>query len=84
MITRGIRDYVARDWGAARDAKDAYWAARIDRLGIEEAFRIAGELRRQALAQCPGWPSEQDRREDRAAHARLSPLFERVDRPGSR
>ena len=84
MITRGIHDYVSRDWGAARDAKDAYWADRIDRLGPMEGLRIADELRRQALAQCPAWPSEEDRREDLAAHAKLSSLLQRVPRPGRR
>jgi hypothetical protein len=33
VITRGIREFVARDWRAAREAKDAYWSARIERLG---------------------------------------------------
>ncbi len=32
MITRQIREYVSRDWEAARDAKDAYWAERIARF----------------------------------------------------
>jgi hypothetical protein len=82
MVTRGIHEYVSRDWAAARDAKDAYWADRIDRLGPMEGLRIADELRRQALAQCPGWPSQEDRREDLASHARLSSLLARVNRPG--
>jgi hypothetical protein len=51
VITRGIREFVARDWLAVREAKDAYWGERIARLGPGEGFRIADELRRQALLQ---------------------------------
>jgi hypothetical protein len=46
VITQGIREFVARDWQAARDNKDAYWAERIAHLGPLEAFRIADEVRR--------------------------------------
>jgi hypothetical protein len=77
MITRGIRAYVSRDWAAARAAKDAYWADRIARLGAREGFRIADELRRQALVQAPGWPSLEDRELDLRAHVRLAELLQR-------
>lgn len=83
VISRGIREYVARDWGAAREAKEAYWAERIARLGPGEAFRIAEELRRQALSQHPHWPSPEDRRLDLGAHEHLAELLRRV-RPTSR
>lgn len=75
MITRGIREFVARDWLAARDAKDAYWGERIARLGPIEGLRIADELRRQALLQNPAWPSPADRQQDILFHARLSKLL---------
>ena len=78
MITRRIRDYVSRDWQAVRDSKDTYWAERIARLGPYEGLRIADELRRQALSQKPCWPSEEDRRDDLQAHARLAELLRRV------
>jgi hypothetical protein len=78
MLTRGIREYVARDWQAARDAKDAYWAGRIARLGPREGLRIADELRRQVLAQRPDWPSPDERRADLLAHVRLASLFRRA------
>jgi hypothetical protein len=84
MITRDIRAYVDRDWDAARAAKDLYWAARIRRLGPGEGFRIADELRRQVLAQQPGWPSSAERGRDLAAHARLAELLQRADHPGGR
>lgn len=82
MIARDIRAYMARDWAAVRDAKDAYWAERIERLGPAEGLRIAEELRLQALLLNPGWPSEEDRREDFLAHRRLRTLLDRVRIPG--
>ena len=79
MISDGIRAFMARDWQRARDAKDAYWAARIRRLGPVEGIRIADELRRQALLQHPDWPSAASRREDLRHHARMTELLTRVD-----
>lgn len=78
MVTRGIREFVARDWAAARAAKDRYWAERIARLGPIEGLRIADELRRQVLLQNPDWPSAADRRQDLAAHVALSERLRRV------
>ena len=79
VITRGIREFVARDWAAARRAKDAYWAARIARLGPIEALRAAEELRQQARLLDPSWPDETSRREDLSAHSALAQRFRRVD-----
>ena len=79
MITRGIREYVARDWAAVRDSKDAYWGARIARLGPIEAFRVAGELWRQARLQDPSWPDAASRREDLQMHVALVQLLRRAD-----
>jgi hypothetical protein len=75
---RGIREFVARDWRAARDSKDDYWAERISRLGPLEAWRIAEELRRQALDVCPDWPHP-SRSEDLRFHVRFAELLRRVD-----
>ena len=68
MITRGIREFVERDWQAVRDAKDRYWGDRIRRLGAAEAFRIAEGLRQQALALDPSWPDAEERAKDFEAH----------------
>ena len=78
MITRGIRDLVARDWEAVRRSKDAYWGERIARLGSQEGFRIAEELRRQALLLNPGWPDAALRQTDLQSHVRLAALFRRA------
>ena len=78
MLTRGIREFVSRDWRAARDAKDAYWGQRVARLGAIEGLRIAEELRRQALLLDPSWPHPFDRRQDLLSHQRLADLFRRA------
>ncbi|HEV8392980.1 MAG TPA: hypothetical protein VGQ37_01850 [Vicinamibacterales bacterium] len=79
-ITRGIREFVSRDWRAAREAKDRYWGQQVKRLGSAEALRIADELRRQVLQQVPGWPSAEQREADLQAHIRLSELLTRAGR----
>lgn len=79
MVTRGIRAFVSRDWQRARDAKDAYWSARIRQLGAAEGFRVADELRRQALAQSAGWPDDEGRRRDLLDHIRLAGQLRRAD-----
>lgn len=78
MITRGIREYVARDWQLARDNKDAYWAERIARLGPLEAFRVAEELRRQMLLSDAAWPDAAHREADLLSHVRLAERFRRA------
>ena len=79
VISDGIRAFMARDWQRARDAKDAYWAERVGRLGPIEAMRIAEELRRQARLQHPEWPDAASRRDDLRHHVRMTELFARVD-----
>jgi hypothetical protein len=78
VITREIQSYVSRDWAAARESKDAFWARRIARLGPIEGLRIADELRRQVIRQNPEWPNDQERADDMAAHTRLSGLLRRA------
>jgi hypothetical protein len=78
VITRGIREFVGRDWTAVRESKDAYWAARIERLGPIEGLRIADELRRQMLLHNPAWPDARLREDDVLAHARLAQLLQRA------
>jgi hypothetical protein len=72
VITKGIREFVARDWDAVREAKDAYWFERIARLGPLEGLRIAEELRREALLRNPAWPEPSDRQQDLLSHVRLA------------
>ena len=79
VVTDGIRAFMARDWQRARDAKDAYWAERVARLGPIEAMRIADELRRQVRLQHPDWPDAASRKDDLRQHVRMNELFDRVD-----
>ena len=78
VITRNIRDYVSRDWGAVRLAKDLYWRDRIVRLGPAEGVRVADQLRLQALASDPSWPSAADRHADLQSHVRLAERLRRA------
>jgi len=78
VIERGIKSFVSREWDRARKAKDDYWAERISRLGPLEGFRIAEELRQQAMRQHPGWPDPLARNEDLLSHARLAELLRRA------
>jgi hypothetical protein len=79
MVTRGIREYMSREWNAARQRKDGYWGERIARLGPVEGFRVADELRRQARMMDPGWPSGALRREDFEWHVRMAERLRRAD-----
>jgi hypothetical protein len=78
VITRGIRDFVARDWDAARRNKERYWGERIGRLGVLEGFRVAEDLRRQMLQRDPGWPDAETRQADLTFHAALAERFRRA------
>jgi hypothetical protein len=79
MITRGIREFVLRDWDLVRRTKDRYWSDRIQRLGAGEGFRVADELRRQTLAVDPSWPHPDERHADLSTHIRLAQIFSRAD-----
>ena len=78
MITRGIRELVARDWEAARENKQIYWRERIGRLGATEGFRIAEELRRQMRRCDPHWPDAETRQVDLRFHASMAERFRRA------
>ena len=78
MKAADIRAFADRDWRAVEDLKERYWAARGRQLSPAEALRLGDELRQRAQAVRPDWPSEEDRREDLAHHARLAALFRRV------
>jgi hypothetical protein len=78
VITRGIHEFVGRDWAAVRRAKDRYWGQRIAQLGPAEGLRIADELRRQARRQHPQWPTAADRVTDLDAHCRLAERLRRA------
>ena len=78
MITRGIREFAARDWDAARRNKEQYWGERIGRLGAVEGFRVAEDLRRQMLQRDPSWPDTEARHADLSFHVALAERFRRA------
>lgn len=80
MITRGIQEFVARDWRAARENKESYWGERIGRLGALEGFRVAEELRQQIILRNPGWPDREAREADLRFHVSMA---ERLRRAGA-
>lgn len=67
-----VRAYMARDWGAVREAKRQYWRDRLDRGGLVEALRVSEQLRDQAAHANPAWPTEKDREEDLETHQRVA------------
>jgi hypothetical protein len=78
VVTRGIREYLGRDWHAVRANKDAYWAERVARLGAYEALRVADELRCQMLSMQPAWPDVAQRDDDLRSHICLAERFRRA------
>ena len=80
MITRGIRELVARDWNSVRESKDVYWGDRIRRLGASEGLRVAEELRLQMLYRDPAWPDAENRAADLRFHVSRA---ERLRRAGA-
>ena len=80
VITRGIREFVSRDWTAARESKETYWGERIGRLGAAEGFRAADELWRQMRLGDPAWPNADAREADLRFHVSM---VERLRRAGA-
>jgi hypothetical protein len=79
-----VAAFARRDWDAVVASKDEQWLAERRRRGVAWCIGIADELRRQVLAQRPGWPSPEEREEDLAAHERVAKVLRRVHRAGSR
>jgi hypothetical protein len=80
MITRGIRELVARDWEAVRESKEVYWGERIRRLGASEGLRVAEDLRLQMRQRDPTWPDADTRAADLRFHVSMA---ERLRRAGA-
>jgi hypothetical protein len=73
-----LRRFAAQDWAAAGRDKELYWRDWKKQHGPAAGIRIADELRKQALAQKPGWPSDQERAEDLATHLRVLEELDRI------
>ena len=81
---RAVRDKAAllelvqRDWDNASRSKARYWSAWKQQHGAAAGIAMADELRRQVLAARPGWPSEEERREDLRSHLEVIDALRRV------
>ena len=76
MLTRGIREYVARDWQAARTPRTPMGVESL--ASAREGLRIADELRRQSPGAAARLALSNERRADLLAHVRLASLFRRA------
>ncbi len=78
MRKSDILAFAHRDWAMLAESKAAHWAKQKKSLGPAEAIRIGDALRRHARALHPGWPTEEDRAQDTATHARVASSLRRV------
>ncbi|HVK65623.1 MAG TPA: hypothetical protein VM694_14165 [Polyangium sp.] len=74
-----LRRFASQDWAAAARGKELYWRDWKKQHGPAAGIRIADELRKQVLAQKPGWPSDEERREDLETHRRVLEAFDKLD-----
>jgi hypothetical protein len=77
-LADGLREYMARDWAAVRESKEAALAERLDRLGPAESLRMADELRQFARSVGSDPAAPDLRAADLEAHERLSALLRRA------
>lgn len=84
---RGIMDFMrredllaflGRDWQSIALMKETTWAESGSRMRLIEALRIGDALRRDVVRRRPDWPSQSEREEDLAVHARVSEALSRV------
>lgn len=71
--------FAGRDWEAIAALKRRRWAEQKAHMTPAEALAVGDELRRHAVALRPDWPTEDDRRNDIAVHARVSESLRRVN-----
>jgi len=82
MRADDARAFMARDWSAVAEAKDDAWLALRDADGVPGVMRVAGELWDHARLVKPDWPSDGERADDLASHARVAEMFRRAGRIG--
>lgn len=72
------RDFLDRPWDELEVSETDHWRRRKAERGPGEGLRIAEELRAHVLAVRPDWPSDEERAEDLAVHARVAAELRRV------
>jgi hypothetical protein len=78
MIREDIVRFATRDWRAVEEGKAAYWADWKRRMSPAEVLHLGENLRRHVLTVRPDWPSEPEREQDRATHARVTEALRAV------
>ena len=73
-----LRAFRDRDWGAARAAKERYWAEDHRQRGPAAALALSSSLWEHARAIDPSWPDARQRAEDLAHHVELAERIRRV------
>lgn len=72
MDQPSLLNFARRDWEALADSKAIHWALVKKAEGPLAAVFAGEELRRQARALRPNWPTRKDRRGDLETHARVA------------
>jgi hypothetical protein len=82
LTREDVLPFVERDWSLHAELKAEAWLARRRELGPAGAFRLADELRRQALLVRPDGPDAEARRADLDAHIELARRLRRAGGTG--
>ena len=78
MTREEILAFAKREWAAVADAKVQYWAERKRSMAAADALAVGEMLRQHARQVKPGWPDQDERTADLAAHAHLSEALRAV------
>jgi hypothetical protein len=74
-----ILAFAGRDWEAIAESKRRRWVTQKSTMTIDDALQVGDELRQYAKSLHDCWPTEEDRRNDLAVHARVSWSLRCVD-----
>jgi hypothetical protein len=78
MDARHVRAYAERDWAAVAADKEEHWAREFAARGPRATFEASQILWRHMRRLQPGWPSEDERRDDLAHHVALKRALDRA------
>lgn len=76
--------FAERDWSAGEASAAAARRERKERLGLDDAFRLADALRRHVQSLHPDWPTPEDRAADLEMHVRVGEMLRSVRVPRTR
>jgi hypothetical protein len=73
-----LRAYAGRAWRVAETFKQDHWARETAERGPLATFEASQLLWEHMRALRPGWPSDEERRQDLADHIALKRLIDRA------